>query len=149
MILLENIVLTVMFSNSKHLFMTHITESELSSLLMAEPLNIKRSYASMLSRGLKKPSLDLAVKIEKTLGIKPSFWVTCDGDTGVASSEADDVTINHGAVDKSNPCPNQDSFGGSARVKNDEFCAGEHDLKRCFHINLPRQAWGGSSLRRK
>lgn len=37
-------------------------------------LGVSAAHASHLSRGIKSPSFDLALKIEEALGIEPSWW---------------------------------------------------------------------------
>jgi transcriptional regulator with XRE-family HTH domain len=52
---------------------------------LIDKVGLKRSYASQLARGLKKPSLELAVRIETIMGIAPSRWV----DAEIAASAVD------------------------------------------------------------
>ena len=41
---------------------------------LRETLKVSAAHASELSRGIKSPSFDLAIKIEDALGIAPRWW---------------------------------------------------------------------------
>lgn len=42
---------------------------------LREKLGLSRSYASELASGIRKPSLDLALRIEREMGVPASHWV--------------------------------------------------------------------------
>jgi hypothetical protein len=46
-----------------------------AEVLRAEPFNLSASFACELANFRKRPSLELAVKIERTLGIPSSAWI--------------------------------------------------------------------------
>lgn len=42
--------------------------------LLRNQAGLKASFTSLLVNGHKSPSLDLALRIEETTGLPPSFW---------------------------------------------------------------------------
>lgn len=64
----------------------NISQREFSRLLEVDP-----SIVSRLVRGQMRPSLDLAVRIEKlTKGhIKPSYWISVEGRPSIISNGSD------------------------------------------------------------
>jgi hypothetical protein len=65
---------------------------KLAEALRSAPFGLSASHASELSRGIKKPSLELAVQIEDEMGIAPRFWIKgAEADEGVMVASSHDA----------------------------------------------------------
>lgn len=49
--------------------------TDLNAAELVDRLGVSRSYASELLRRLKRPSLDVAVRIEREFGVPASAWM--------------------------------------------------------------------------
>jgi|GEM_PF-3834654 transcriptional regulator with XRE-family HTH domain len=55
---------------------------------LRERAGLKKAYASQLASGVRRPSLELAVKIEDMTGIPPRFWIKRDEGSQEQQSDA-------------------------------------------------------------
>lgn len=62
--------------------------SELQASELVARLGLSRSYAFELLKGLKTPSLDVAVRIEREFGVPASAWIGDNHDGAAVNSSA-------------------------------------------------------------